>query len=60
MTEKKSIKEIADHMYGIEQRERLEKKLREALCNAFSNDELEKLKDNKKNKDVIKWIDKYK
>lgn len=54
MTEK--IKKIADRIFGLEQKERLEKKIMEALCNAFSNDELEKLRDNRKNKEVIKWI----
>lgn len=42
-------------MFGIEKKERLEAKIREALCNAFSEDELEKL-NNRKNKEVIKWI----
>lgn len=56
MTDGKKIKNIADHMFGIEKKERLEAKIREALCNAFSNEELEKLKDNRKNKEVIKWI----
>ncbi len=55
MGDKKSIKKIADHMFGLEQKERLEAKIREALCNAFSSDELEKL-NNKKNKEVINWI----
>lgn len=60
MTDGKKIKNIADHMFGIEQKERLEKKIREALCNAFSNEELKKLRDNKYNKkakEVIKWIE---
>lgn len=58
MEDKKSIKKIADHMFGIEKKERLAAKIREALCNAFSNDELEKLEENRKNKEVINWIKK--